>query len=94
MAKFDIYQKDWRPIDNGVIVSVRCPAVFGDDQIRRGRVVGWHISTGNNPDRKDPFEEPQPVLEYEVKFLKTQRRHFIPAENVLGFLRGVQPSKT
>lgn len=83
----------WQPIEQNAIVSVRSPSIFGDEEVRRGRVCGWHIATGHDPDRRDPFEEPKPMLEYQVKFFRTQTRHWVPAEDILGFLSGVPNPK-
>lgn len=83
------FVKGWQPIEQDTFVSVRSVSIFGDNQVRRGRICGWHISSGLDDDRRDPFEEPKPRLEYEIKFLKTQTTHWVPAENITGFMKGL-----
>lgn len=87
---FDPFAKNWEPIEQNTIVSVRCTSIFNDDKVRRGRVYGWHIATGHDPERRDPFEEAKPILEYEIKFFRTQTRHWVPVKDITGFLKRVQ----
>jgi len=86
---FEPFTKGWRPIEQDAIVSVRSVPIFGDEEIRRGKVCGWHIATGQNPDRRDPFKESKPIMEYQVKFLRSQTKYWVPADNIVGFLRVV-----
>ena len=85
----DPLSKESLPLDNGIIVSVRDQIEFGDDQIRRGRILGWHISTGLSEAQEEMFEDVEPQLEYQIQLLNNQEIYWVPAENVLGFLKGV-----
>ena len=80
---FNPYDRNWRPIDNGVIVSIQ----EGENaRAQYARVVGWHISSGLE---EGCVAHPTPKLEYKVRMLATHLEQWVSFSAVQGFLRGV-----
>lgn len=84
------FEDDWTPIEQTARVAIRSTTTFGDDSVRYGRVVGWHVGKKSNIERRDPFKvSSEPQLEYQVVLLKNQSVHWVPAEDITGFVQGV-----